>query len=69
MYFVPVGSTLPDGQKLKEGEWVQLKYSGYYDSKELSRLHRFFNDKRNLTGWIKQYDERGSDEESSDADS
>ncbi len=56
-YFVPAGSTLPDGNKLKEGEWIQLKYNWYDPGTEGERLKAFFRDTRNLVNWEKQWDE------------
>ena len=68
MYFVPAGSTLPGGKKLKEGERIQLTYNSYCPGAEEERLKKFFEDKSNLIGWIKPPD-YNDPEEGSEADS
>jgi hypothetical protein len=61
---VPAGSLLPSGEKLKEGELVQLRYNWNYPGDEERQIDAFFSDKRNLAGWVTIYGEGVVGEES-----
>jgi hypothetical protein len=47
-YHVPAGSTLPNGEKIREGELVRLRE---YGSKE-EQIKRFFDSTQEPEGWI-----------------